>query len=78
MNANQTRFCVVLADQYRQLFEQPEYALAKARYTPESMAEKFTAGIPAGTASHDGEGIKRACKALGIKYTRKAICEFLA
>lgn len=77
-SGNRARFETVLIDQYRQLFETPEFALAKARFTPESLAAKMTAGLIDGTASNDGDGIKRTCKVLGIKPTYKAIREFLA
>lgn len=71
------RFCTILASQYRWLFTTEEYSLAAARYTPEEMARKMTCGLAAGTASKDGEGIKRTCKALGIAYSYKAIREYL-
>jgi hypothetical protein len=29
------------------------------------------------SVNYDGDGFKRACRALGIKYTRKAIWEYL-
>lgn len=48
-----------------------------AATTPASLAQKMTVGLIAGKAHHGGEGIKRACKAVGIKHTRKAILAFL-
>ena len=78
MNTNNLeRFKTILTDQYTQLFETPDYAMAKSRYTPEGLAHKMTIGLHAGTADKDGEGIKRTCKALGIKHTYKAIREYL-
>jgi hypothetical protein len=77
MSANKARFIAVLTDQYAQLFETAEYALARARYTPAAMAEKMTDGVVDGSANKDGDGIKRTCKALGIKHTYKAIGEYL-
>ena len=71
------RFQTVLADQYAQLFALPDYAMAAARYTPAQLADKMTEGLLTGTANKDGEGIKRTCKALGIKYTYSAIKTFL-
>jgi hypothetical protein len=38
----------------------------------------MTAGLAAGTANHNGPAIKRACRALGIKPTRKGILAYLA
>ncbi len=35
-------------------------------------------GLQDKTANHDGEGIRRACKAVGIKHTAKAIREYLS
>lgn len=77
MKTHRERFETVLTEQYRALFELPDYAMAAARYTPEALAAKFTAGLIDGTASNDGDGVKRTCKALGIKPTYKAIREFL-
>jgi hypothetical protein len=37
----------------------------------------MTNGLQTGAANKDGEGIKRACKACGVKYTYAAIREFL-
>jgi hypothetical protein len=47
------------------------------KHTPESLASKMTAELSKGNANLDGEGIKRACKAVKIKKTRKSIMEFL-
>ena len=77
MTTNRDRFETVLTAQYRYLFTLPEYAMAAARHTPEAMASKFTQGLIDNTSSNDGEGVKRTCKALGIKPTYKAIREFL-
>ena len=71
------RFQTVLADQYAQLFALPDYAMTAARYTPTQLADKMTDGLLTGTASKDGDGIKRTCKALGVKHTYSAIKTFL-
>jgi hypothetical protein len=34
--------------------------------------------LASGTANIEGEGIRRACRAVGIKHTRKAIRDYLA
>lgn len=79
VQARYDRFAAVLTDQYAQLFESdPEgYAMAKARYSPAELARKMTNGLASNNANKDGEGIKRACKALGIPYTYKAIRAYL-
>lgn len=74
-----SRFQSILADQYRDLFaNDPEYAFAAQRTTPDALAEKMTAGLRKGSANKDGDGIKRACKVLGINHTYKAISAYLA
>ena len=75
--ANQTRFKEALTAAYAELFKTPDYAFAAARNTPEALADKMTASLAAGTGNKDGEGIKRACKVCGIKYTYTAITAFL-
>lgn len=77
MSTAKERFQTVLADQFRQLFELPEYSRVASSFTPEALAEKMTAGLLEGTADKDGEGVKRSCKTLGIKPTYKAIKAFL-
>jgi hypothetical protein len=68
-----------LAEAYADLFKNdPDYAYSASRCTPEGLAAKMTAGLRTGAANHDGAGIKRACKAVGIKHTHKAIREYLA
>ena len=74
---NHTRFTEALTAAYVELFETPEYAMAKARYTPQSLAEKMTEGLIGGTADKGGDGVKRVCKELGIANTYKAIREYL-
>lgn len=46
--------------------------------TPEQCADTFTTGIIEGGAGTTGPRIARACRALGIKQTRKAIREYCA
>lgn len=66
-----------LAAQYRELFKTPDYSMVAARMTPEALATRMTDGLKAGTASKDGDGIKRTCKILGIKPTYAAIKSYL-
>jgi hypothetical protein len=51
----------------------PETAAAYADRTARKMEWAFASG----NYNHDGHAIKAACKALGIKHTRKAIEAFL-
>lgn len=78
MTTQRERFLTILTGQYEYLFTLPQYAMAAARTTPATMAEKFVQGLIDGTADHEGEGVKRTCAALGVKKTRKAIREFLS
>lgn len=41
------------------------------------VAARMRAAIEKGTYNHSGYAFKGACKALGIKHTRKAIAAFL-
>ena len=76
--SNADRFIEVLTAQYRDLFaNDPEYAYSAQRTTPEALAGKMTVGLAKGSANKDGLGIKRTCKALGIKYTYTAIRAYL-
>jgi hypothetical protein len=38
---------------------------------------RMRAAFERGSFNHSGQAIKATCKALGLKYTRKAIVEFL-
>ncbi len=51
----------------------PEYAYAASRTTPEALAIKMTNGLINGSASKDGHAIKAALKKCGIKPTYKAL-----
>lgn len=77
---NRERFVEALAEAYARLFAEREadYALAAARYPPVAFAAKMTDGIVTGRAHHAGDGVKAACKAMGIKHTRRAILAFVA
>ena len=76
---NYQRFVDELTKAYADLFaNDPEYAYAAARNTPEGLAAKMAAGLADESANLDGAGIKRACKACGIRQTYKAIRPFLA
>jgi hypothetical protein len=80
VNPQWAHFETTLAAQYRYLFQAfpSEYMPAMQKgSTPESLAKKMTLGLADGSASKDGEGIKRTCKALGIKHTYKAIHAYL-
>lgn len=77
---NLEKFIAALTAAYTSLYESdPQtYGMAKARYTPAELAEKMAMGLKKRDANKDGEGIKRACKACGIKYTYTAIQAYLA
>ncbi len=76
---NTEQFQTALTDAYKDLFaNDPEYAYSASRTTPEALAVKMTAGLATGAANKDGTGIKRACKAVGIKPTWAAIRAYLA
>ena len=76
--ANRAIFELHLSDAYADLFaNDPEYAYSAARCRPSELAYKMTLGLCKGEANTDGEGIKRACKAVGIKHTYKAISAYL-
>lgn len=51
----------------------PEYAYAASRTTPEALAIRMTNGLINGAASKDGPAIKAALKKCGIKPTYKAL-----
>lgn len=76
---NLEKFIAELTAAYTLLFNSdPEtYSIAAARYTPAALAEKMTMALKKRDANKDGEGIKRACKACGIKYTYSAIEKYL-
>ncbi len=75
---NYIRFERALQEEYADLFvNDPDFAYAAARNTPAGLAAKMTSGLRTGGANHAGTGIRRACKAVGIKHTAKAIREYL-
>ncbi len=75
---NYIRFERALQDAYVDLFvNDPDFAYAASRTTPELLAAKMTGGLRTGGANHAGVGIKRACKAVGIKHTATAIRAWL-
>lgn len=60
------------------LFQTPEYANAVAKKTtPEDYARTYTTALAKGSANKDGAAVKRACKALRLPVTFKAIQAFL-
>lgn len=76
--SNLARFQAELTSQYKWLFTtQPDYSFAASRTTPEALAEKMTNGLLSGSASKDGDGIRRTCKVLGVAYTYGAINAFI-
>jgi len=67
--ANLATFESHLVDAYKDLFvNDPEYAYAAKITTPTELAYKMAKGLAIGAANKNGEGIKRACKKVGIKH----------
>lgn len=79
MAGKREAFQAALTEAYRDLFaNDAEYRNHGSMTTPERLAERMTEALASGTGNKDGKGIKRTCKALGIKYTYGAIREYLA
>lgn len=75
---NRDLFRKHLEDAYADLFaNDPDYSFAASRTTPAALATTMTGSLAAGTANFNGAGIKRACKAVGIKQTMRAIRDYL-
>jgi hypothetical protein len=75
---NRDRLLAELTAQYTRLFQTPSYQVAASHTTPERLAARMLIGLETGEASNTGDGVKAACKALGIKHTYAAIREYLA
>lgn len=76
--ANRAVFELHLSRVYRDLFaNDPDYAYSASVTTPDMLAYKMTLSLAKNEGNKDGEGIKRACKIIGIKHTYKAISEYL-
>lgn len=76
--ANRAIFELHLQRAYTDLFaNNSEYSFVASRTTPSELAFKMTLLLAKRKASKDGEGVKRACKAVGIKHTYKAIVVYL-
>jgi hypothetical protein len=76
--SNLDKFTQALELAYVDLFaNNPEYAYSASRTTPQALASKMASCLVTGDANKYGEGIRRACKACGIKQTYKAISAFL-
>jgi hypothetical protein len=75
---SRSQFVDELTRQYADLFaNDARYASVAAKGSASELAQKMTAGLIAGSANKDGDGVRRACKALGVKSTWKAITAFL-
>ena len=76
--SNLDKFTSALESAYVDLFvNDPEYSYCASRTTPQTLALRMASLLITADANKDGEGIKRACKACGIKQTYKAISAFL-
>jgi hypothetical protein len=77
-NSNFDRFIAVYTAQLQHEFDtNPEYALVSRQTSAHDLAVRMTESLMKGSASKDGRAIKSTCNALGIKYTYKAIVEYL-
>jgi hypothetical protein len=75
--ANRALFEFTLARHYEKLYEtDPDYAYSKSICTPSELAYKMTLALCM-NEGHKGKGIKATCKDLDIKYTYRAIYEYL-
>lgn len=75
---NRDQFQNELEKAYVFLFEHDsDYAYSKAKTTPQALAAKMTEALITGDANHDGAGVRKACRAVGIKPTRTAIRTYL-
>jgi len=76
--SNLDRFVTVYTAQLQHEFDTNlEYALVSKQTSAHDLAVRMAEGLMKGSASKDGRAIKSTCKALGIKYTYKAIAEYL-
>ena len=77
-NSNFDRFITVYAAQLQHEFDtNPEYARVAKQISAHDLAVRMAEGLMNGSASKSGHAIKATCNALGIKYTYKAIAEYL-
>jgi hypothetical protein len=78
MNSQYVKFESELTKAYEKLFATDKgYGYVARLHTPQSLAARMTAGLANNTADKDGDGIKMACKAVGIKHTWKEILPYL-
>lgn len=75
---NKEKFIEELEKAYSVLFEaDSRFVFLKIATTPKDLAIKMANGLATGSASKDGEGVKLACRACGIKNTYKDLRAFL-
>ena len=75
---NKQKFIEELEKAYIVLFKtDSRFNFIKGSTTPKELAVKMTDRLSSGTANKEGEGIKLACKACGIKNTYKDLRAFL-
>ena len=76
--AAQIQFQNALAVAYADLFaNDAAYSFGPNGPTPEALAEKMTDSAISGNANVTGKGFLRACNAVGIPHTARAIDAFL-
>ena len=75
---NFNKFLSVLTQKYKVLFTRPDYSMAAARHTAESLASRMTSGIISNASDWTGTGVRQTFQELGLKHTRKAILAYIA
>lgn len=70
-------FCAVYREELARLVEERPSAYAYGIERVTEVADKICAAIKNGSFSHDGLAFRATCKRLQIKYTRKAILEYV-
>lgn len=74
----QVQFRKALETAYADLFaNNADYAYSASKTTPAELAKRMLNAASSGSINIDGEGVKRACVACGIKHTLRAVLEFI-
>lgn len=75
--ASLSTFMAIYADHLRDVVSDPTNGYWYGVDAVPQVVGKMYIALRENTYNHDGLAFKRTCKSLGIKYTRKAIEEFL-
>ncbi len=72
------QFRKALETAYADLFaNNADYAYSASKTSPAELAKRMLNAAVTGSINIDGEGVRRACKACGIKHTLRAVLEFV-